>query len=148
MAEQEAETLILHELGEAMAEPLLGAAWPNLVASLKGRRAEILVRAVRDNLADCLSTLPRLIEREAACSIHFYFANFEGMRASLFPLLEIAYRRWRESGNLGPMRAAALAGSVHWHEVALRLLRGHQGGPAAAEEIVAAWIDGPAALAL
>jgi hypothetical protein len=148
MAEQEAETLILHELGEAMAEPLLGAAWRDLIASFKSRRAEILARAVRDNLADCLSTLPRLIEGDAACSIHFYFANFEGMRASLFPLFAQAYRNWRESGNLDPLRAAAQAGSAHWHEAALRLLRVHQSNSVAAEETIADWSADPAALAL
>jgi hypothetical protein len=148
MAEQEAETLILHELGEAMAEPLLGAAWRDLIASFTGRRAEIVARAVRDNLADCLSTLPQLIEREASGSIHFYFANFEGMRASLFPLLAQAYRRWRETGNADALRQAAEVGSAHWREAALRLLRLHQGDPAAAEEVIAAWIEDPAALAL
>ena len=148
MAEREAETLILHELGEAMAEPLLGPAWRDLIASFTGRRAEILARAVRDNLADCLSTLPRLIERDAACSIHFYFANFEGVRASLFPLLAQAYRRWRETGNPDALRAAAQAGSAHWHEAALRLLRLHQSDPAAAEGTIAAWVEEPGALAL
>jgi hypothetical protein len=148
MAEQEAETLILHELGEAMTEPLLGAAWRDLIASFKGRRAEILARAVRDNLADCLSTLPRLIERDAACSIHFYFANFEGARSKLFPLLGLAYRRWRETGNLEPLREAAQAGSAHWHEAALRLLRVHQGDPVAGEEAIASLTEDPAALAL
>jgi hypothetical protein len=148
IAEQEAETLILHELGEAMAEPLLGAAWRDLIASFTGRRAEILARALRDNLADCLSTLPRLIERDASCSIHFYFANFEGMRSKLFPLLEQAYRSWCASGNLTPLHEAARAGSAHWHEAALRLLRVHQRDPAAGEETIAAWIDDPAELAL
>ena len=148
MAEQEAETLILHELGEAMAEPLLGAKWRDLIASFKGRRAEILARAVRDNLADCLSTLPRLIEREAAGSIHFYFANFEGARASLFPLLAQAYCRWRESGSTDALRQAAEDGSAHWHETALRLLHLHQGDPTAAEKAIAAWIEDPGALAL
>jgi len=148
MAEQEAETLILHELGEAMAGPLLGAAWRDLIASFTGRRAETLARAVRDNLADCLSTLPRLIEREAACSIHFYFANFEGLRASLFPMLDCGYRDWREAGNLDALRAAALAGRAHWHEAALRLLRVHQRNPATAEKTIAAWVEDPAALAL
>ena len=103
---------------------------------------------MRDNLADCLSTLPRLIERDAAGSIHFYFANFEGMRASLFPLLAQAYRRWREAGSLAPLREASQAGGAHWHETALRLLRVHQGDPAAAEAVIAAWIDDLAALAL
>lgn len=148
MAEQEAETLILHELGEAMAEALLGAAWPDLIATLKGRRVEILARAVRDNLADCLSTLPRLIEREAACSIHFHFANFEGARSKLFPLLAQAYRDWRDSGSLIPLRDAARAGSVHWHEAAQRLLRVHQDDPAAAEQTIAAWSEDPAELVL
>jgi hypothetical protein len=148
MAEQEAETLILHELGEAMAEPLLGPAWRDLIASFTGRRAEILARAVRDNLADCLSTLPRLIERDAAGSMHFYFANFEGVRGKLFPLLAQAYRGWRESGSLAPLREAAQAGSAHWHQAALSLLRLHQTDPAAAEHTIAAWIEDPAALAL
>ena len=148
MAEQEAETLILHELGEAMAEPLLGPEWRELIASLKGRRAEMLARAVRDNLADCLSTLPRLIELDAACSIHFFFANFEGVRAGLFPMLTQAYRRWREAGSLVPLAEVARAGSAHWHHAALRLLRLHQRDPVAAEEAIGALIDGPAALAL
>jgi len=148
MAEQEAETLILHELGESMAAPLLGTAWPDFIATLKGRRAEILARAVRDNLADCLSTLPRLIEREAACSIHFHFASFEGTRSRLFPRLELAYRRWRETGNLEPLREAALAGSAHWHQAALSLLRLHQADPAAAEQTIAAWMEDPGAMSL
>ncbi|MEK7360750.1 MAG: Sfum_1244 family protein, partial [Pseudomonadota bacterium] len=148
MAEAESETLILHELGEAMAGPLLGAAWPDLIASFTGRRAEALARALRDNLADCLSTLPRLIERDAACSIHFYFANFDGLRGSLFPSLDQAYRRWRESGDLEPLREAALAGSAHWRDAALRLLRVHQGDPATAEDAIAAWSEDPGALAL
>ena len=148
MAEQEAETLILHELGEAMAEPLLGPAWPDLIASFTGRRAEILARAVRDNLADCLSTLPQLIERDTAASIHFFFANFEGMRSKLFPLLAQAYRGWRESGSLALMRDAAQAGSAHWREAAHSLLRVHQRDPVAAEETIAAWIEDPAEISL
>jgi hypothetical protein len=58
MAARETETLILHEIGESMADPLLGPAWTEMLASFTERRAEILARAVRDNLADCLSTLP------------------------------------------------------------------------------------------
>ncbi len=148
MSEQEAETLILHEVGEAMAEPLLGPAWRELIASFTGRRAEILARAVRDNLADCLSTLPRLIEREAAGPIHFHFANFEGMRSKLFPLLARAYQRWRETADFDPLREAAAVGRAHWREAALSLLHVHQADPATAEETIAAWIEEPAALVL
>jgi Family of unknown function (DUF6866) C-terminal domain/Family of unknown function (DUF6866) N-terminal domain len=148
MSQQEAETLILHELGEAMAEPLLGPAWRELIASFTGRRAEILARAVRDNLADCLSTLPRLIEREAAGPIHFYFANFDGVRSKLFPLLGQAYRRWRETADFDPLREAVAAGRAHWHEAALSLLRVRQADPVAAEETIAARVEEPATLVL
>ena len=148
MSEQESETLILHEVGEAMAEPLLGPEWRELIISLKGRRAEILARAVRDNLADCLSTLPRLIERDATGSIHFFFANFEGMRGAVFPLLDAAYRRWRETGSYAALRNAAQAGRAHWHEAALALLRVYQSNPDAAEATIAAWVEDPGVLAL
>ncbi len=148
MADQESETMILHELGEALAEPLLGCAWRDLVASFSGRRAEILARAVRDNLADCLSTLPRLIERDAAGAIHFYFANFEGMRGKLFPLLARAYGRWRETGSFDALREAAREGSAHWHEAGLALLRVHQADPVSAEATIAAWTEDPAGISL
>jgi hypothetical protein len=46
------------------------------------------------------------------------------------------------------LHEAARAGSAHWHEAALRLLRVHQCDPAAGEETIAAWIDDPAELAL
>lgn len=148
MAAQESETLILHEIGEAMAEPLLGPAWREMLASFTGRRAEILARAVRDNLADCLSTLPTLVERGAECSIHFYFANFEGMRRSLFPRLTQAYARWRDSGDPAALRAAAAAGRAHWLQACRRLLKERQDEPGGAERAIEAWVEehGPLAL--
>lgn len=148
MTEQESETLILHELGEALAEPLLGPAWRDLIASFSGRRAEIIARAVRDNLADCLSTLPQLIERDAVGSIHYYFANFEGMRGKLFPLLSSAYSGWRESGSTAALRKAVEAGAEHWRLAALRLIGVRADDAAAAEKIIGAWIEDPQAIVL
>ena len=148
LAGQVAETLILHELGEAMAEPLLGPAWREMLASFSSRRAEILARAVRDNLADCLSTLPALIERGAECPLHFLFANFEGMRRALFPALAEAYRDWRESGSMRALRETAEAGREHWAGAALRLLETRYADPAGAERAMEAWAEDRGALAL
>ncbi len=94
--------MILHEIGEGLAERLLGRDWKDMIASFTRKRPEILARAVRDNLADCLSTLPGLIERDAQCSLHFYFANFEGMRRTLFPRLVESYRRWTRDRQAPP----------------------------------------------
>ena len=148
MAEQESETLILHELGEAKAGEALDPAWQELVASLADRRAETVARAVRDNLADCLSTLPQLVERGAAGSIHFYFSNFEGVRAVLFPSLAKAYEQWRAEGSTESLRAAADAGSSHWKNVAQAMLAMRRSDPASVQAMIAAWIDEPGANSL
>lgn len=123
MVAAETETLILHELGEARAGGLLGERWEEMLAALHEHRAELLARAVRDNLADCLSTLPGLLEREAGASIHFYFSQFDGLRKELFPALAAAYREWRESGAAGALRPAIERGSEHWASVAHQLLQ-------------------------
>jgi hypothetical protein len=86
-------------------------------------RAEIVARAVRDLYADCLSTLPGLIERAEPAAIHFYFSNLVGMRRKLFPELPAAYRRWLETGDLTQLREAAHVGLERWGETAQMLLR-------------------------
>lgn len=141
MAAAEGETLILHEIGEGLAEPLLGPAWREMLGGLSERRAELLARAVRDNLADCLSTLPALIGRGADPSIHFYFANFEGLRRSLFPRLWSAYADWRKTGEDAELRLACREGAAHWREAAQRLLATWEGDPVAAGSLFSEWVD-------
>ena len=126
MLEHESETVILHEIGEIAADRILGADWQEMMTSLSHKRPEILARAVRDNLADCLSTLPALLEQGAECSLHFYFANLDGMRRSLFPRLTEAYRLWREQGDLSPLQAAVASGREHWAAVGVRLVDGYR----------------------
>ena len=70
---------------------MLGPAWEDMLGAAADRRAELLARAVRDHLADCLSTLPVLLERDARASIHFHFSQMDGMRRELFPALAAAY---------------------------------------------------------
>ncbi len=148
MAAAEGETLILHEIGEGLAEPLLGPAWREMLGGLPERRAELLARAVRDNLADCLSTLPALLERGASPSLHFYFANFEGLRRGLFPRLWSAYSAWRRTGDDADLRLACRDGAAHWREAAQRLLATWQDDPAAAGGLFSDWVDEPGSLAL
>ncbi|MGC2520621.1 MAG: Sfum_1244 family protein [Burkholderiales bacterium] len=122
MVEAETEAIILHELGESQAELLLGTPWCDMLGTLSSKRAELVARAVRDNLADCASTLPALFAAGADASIHFYFANFDGMRKALFPKLDRAYRRWRDGGELAEFADTVRSGRAHWEEAARRLL--------------------------
>lgn len=137
IAEHESETLILHEVGEAMADPLLGESWNEMLSSFQLRRCELISRAVRDNLADCLSTLPELISRGDACSLHFYFSNFEGIRQSLFPTLSEAYKHWLTSGDFNQLRIAASSGKEYWLKTAQQLLNTWIDNPANAETMIA-----------
>jgi Family of unknown function (DUF6866) C-terminal domain/Family of unknown function (DUF6866) N-terminal domain len=149
MAVRESETLILHEVGEALAEPLLGPAWRDMLMSLGSRRAELLVRAVRDNLADCLATLPELIRRGEPGSIHFYFANFDGMRRMVFPRLAEGYEQWRASGDITVLAEAADTGREHWQEEAQRMLDIWKGSdPSVAEATIENWGEHSATLVL
>ena len=84
--------------------------------------AETLARAVRDNLADCLSTLPRLLDQERLPSLHFYFGNFHGMRKELFPALRTAYDAWVQDGKLEHLAETVEHGQQHWRKAAETLL--------------------------
>ncbi len=128
MTERQTETVLLHEVGELMAGERLGELWHELLAQLPRSKAEFMVRAVRDNLADCLSTLPALLEQRDALGVHFYFANHTGMQKELYPRLSSAYQRWVEGGTLSPLSQAIEAGQGHWERVGhalIELYRSH-----------------------
>ena len=133
MTNGEIETLVLHEEGELAAGRLLGNGWSAKLDGFSGKRAELLARAVRDNLADCLVTVPSLLQRGADDSLHFWFSTFDGLRRELFPRLVAAYQSTVGPGALCvpgiPLRgqatailAAAEAGRAHFAALGLRLL--------------------------
>lgn len=126
MTAVETESVILHEIGEARAGAALGEPWSALLADLMRSRAEIMARAARDLYADCLSTLPGLLERGEAAAIHFYFANFIGMRRKLFPELAAAYEYWVREGELEPLRQVAASGRQQWLDKAMAMLALHR----------------------
>jgi hypothetical protein len=122
MAENEMESMILHEVGEAMAGELLGAGWEAMIASVARTRAEIEARAVRDLLADCLQTLPALIARANLPALHFHFATFDAQRRELFPQALAAYEHFLGSGSLERLAQAARDGRERWLAEARALL--------------------------
>lgn len=126
MTDNEVGAVILHELGEAQAGEIFGHEWSEMLLAAARSPAEILIRAVRDHLADCLSTLPGLIESRNEASLHFYFANFKGMRLKIFPCLLDAYRDWQESGSLECLADEVQRGAVLWRKAGENLLDRHR----------------------
>jgi len=123
MASEQRETLLLHELGEHAAGLALGPGWDDYFGGLRDRRREILARAVRDLLADCLVTLPAIVERRSENAAHFWFATFGGMRKTLFPRLQTAYLALRDVADWSALEVAIDAGRAHWKRTACQLVR-------------------------
>jgi hypothetical protein len=136
MTDREGAAVLLHEQGEHEVGRRLGEAWNRMLFDLIQTPAEVMARAVRDHLADCLVTLPALAESGDAASLHFYVGNLSHMRRALFPALEVAYETWRSGGGTGHLAAVAADGRDHWETLARAMLALHaEHGPAAAGPI-------------
>ncbi|MDX1593838.1 MAG: hypothetical protein R3298_06285 [Gammaproteobacteria bacterium] len=132
MTEHEIESVVLHEIGEARAGERLGGDWEAMLAELGRSRGEVFARAVRDHVADCLVTLPTLIERDDHASLALYLASLDGPRRTLFPALAGC-----DAAEPGGLRTVVERGAAHWPEVALAMLAAWRGGGAAAEPEIA-----------
>jgi hypothetical protein len=128
--DDQSELVTLHELGEHRVGLRLGSAWAPMRLSLPGRRADLFARAVRDHLADFDSTLPTLLDRGAAASLHAWFSDYTGVRQSMFPSLTDAYVAWRRGDGGRALRRAIAQGGQHFTSLAHRVLALHgSGGP-------------------
>ena len=123
MVQVEQHTLIQHELGEMSISNWLGADWSDMMLKIIGTKAELLARSVRDHLADCIKTLPFLIQQNNPASIHFYFANLTYMRKELFPSVIQAYREWDKSGTLEPLSDIVEHAAPHWESTINSILQ-------------------------
>jgi hypothetical protein len=133
MTDAELAAAVEHEIGEFEAGRLLGEAWNTMLLDVAGTPAELMARAVRDHVADCLRTLPMLTRTRQETSLHFYFGNLTGMRREIFPGLLAGYRECLASGDCEPLQAIAEVGREHWAGVAREMLDLHRalGGGAA-----------------
>jgi hypothetical protein len=132
MARGEAETLVLHELGELRAAKVVGTEWEDMVLGVSDRRTEVILRAVRDLLADCLVTLPVLVDRASTRSLDFWLANFDGMRRELAPQLVEPFPADSAQPDLAALERAAASGQRLWCESALNCLAAWRRGGAEA----------------
>jgi hypothetical protein len=122
MAEREIRTLLWHEQGECAAGRHLGADWDGMVMDLSGSAAELMARVVRDHLADCLVTIPALLDAKVPASLHFYVGTLTNLRKHTFPGLLEAYDHWLASGDTTALERAAREGRAHWEALAEQIL--------------------------
>jgi hypothetical protein len=118
MVDNESDSAILHEIGEAKATDILGPEWREIISQLPHSGLELKLRAVKDHMADMISTLPGLLESENLPAIHFYFANFTGMRKEIFPEAVTAYNEWVTNNNETALEKLCVSGKNKWTEIA------------------------------
>ena len=126
MTDNELNAAVLHEIGEVNAHQVLGGDWEKLLLASAHSKLELLLRAIRDHFADCVSTLPALVEQNNIASLHFYIANLNNMRKSLFPAIISAYDQWRDSNDSRYILDIAQQGQQHWQQLCLDCLAHYQ----------------------
>ena len=117
MAAVESALIIEHELGEVLAGEIFGNQWNEMLNALPRSVAEIMLRAIRDNLADSLTTLDTLLEKNTPASIHFYFGSLTAMRKKLSPQLMASYENWHENGDLEAIAQLIKTSRQHWGQL-------------------------------
>jgi hypothetical protein len=118
MCDNELQTLIAHEIGEIRAGKMIGAqTWSSLLSKVQHSPLELMLRAIRDNLADCISTLPDLVDNHQPARLHFFIASLSNMRKALFPSLRMAYDDWLDSGSTTAFEDLSEIGIPHWNSL-------------------------------
>lgn len=126
MTDSEVDTVLHHEIGEIKAGQILGDDWELMLSELPRSQAEIMARAIRDNIADAISTIPKLIDNSEAAQIHFYFANLSSMRKLIFPSLLDAYQEWLKNNNTSAIKQLLNKAEKHWIDLAQSLIQIHK----------------------
>lgn len=122
MTDNELHTAMLHEIGEVQVGKLLGGRWEDMLASFGHSKVEIMLRAVRDHLADALSTLPGLLAEGKPATLHCYIGSLSNMRKELFPQLLAAYEIWTVTGRTRELEQLCERAAEHWSALAGELL--------------------------
>lgn len=125
LVDDQMHAVLLHEIGEVMVGQDNEAGWQQLLMAVSGRKAELLLRAVRDNLADMVSTMPELLAEGRQEMIHFWFGTLGPMRRFMLPRLLGAYQRWLDDRDLSPLEVAVEASREHWQALYDELLQQH-----------------------
>ena len=122
MTEVETETVLLHEIGELEAHRHLPDDWHRILHQCSASKIELLIRAMKDNLADSITLLPALVSQQKSASIHFYIANMSAMRKALVPRLIRAYQDWTQNDDFSLLESLLLPAKKHWQAQACELM--------------------------
>lgn len=105
-------TYMYHELGELKDTVFDRSIWREIVASFPHTPIELLVRAIKDLLADTneFGTLSFIVRERKTASLAFYVAFLEGLIKELFPEIIQAFQEFTPSHNWQAIKQAVRCG--------------------------------------
>ena len=108
----ETETYIYHELGEIQDTVLDRDLWREILATFPHTAIELLVRTVKDLLADTneYGTLRHITRERKTASLAFYVAFLEGLLKELFPEIIEAFEEFTQKLNWSVIDQAVNSG--------------------------------------
>ncbi len=128
--EEELESYIYHELGEASDEILPDEVWYELVSSFPHSKIELFVRSVKDTLGDARKNgmLSHIIANKKKGSLGFYVELLTGFRRLFFPEITAAYSELRKTGDWRGVEEARAAGYERSKRCAAKLVEIYRAG--------------------
>lgn len=119
----EQETVLSHELGEALDRTFPQGLWQRLISTFPFSRVELYLRTIKDLLADThpRGTLSHIVKARKAGSLAFYLSNLKGLRRSLFPEIIPAIQQFKEKENWSGIEQARKQGRHRLIALALEI---------------------------
>jgi hypothetical protein len=101
VAQNELESWIYHEVGEAAQDAFNGHSWHAIVSTYANTPVEIFARVIKDLLADTheKGLLGHVIEHRIASTLGFYVAFLRAFTRLLFPEIRLAFSSFRDTLN-------------------------------------------------
>ena len=101
IVDKETEVFIYHEVGEMLEDTIDRELFRKIIAEFGGGPIELLVRAIKDILADthAKGMLSHIINKRRKSSLGFYVTFLDGLRKVLFPEIHDAFPRFAEHGD-------------------------------------------------
>jgi hypothetical protein len=108
----EMNTYLYHELGEIKDTTFDRALWKEMVAAFPHTPIELLLRTVKDILADTNrhGTLHHIVKEGKKASLAFYVAFLDGLKKELFPEIVHAFGEFVETGQWRVIEEAVSTG--------------------------------------
>lgn len=121
---EELQSYLHHELGEAYAGAFLSKEWKELISLFPQTRIELMLRGVKDIMADTTEKgmLGYIIEQRKIGSLGFYVSQLGGFRKIIFDEIFEAYKGFVSTGDLSLIDKARRSGYEKVKNYAERLL--------------------------